>query len=213
MLEVLILAGAVVIFRRQLRALGPTVRAKAKPAAPPTPKHTSQITQLAEYADRLYAEKKWLAAEKAYLNVLKADHKNVTAYSHLGVIYSTQKNFADAIECFEIATQLWPSANTYQNLGLALFENRNPNKAIAAFEKAVTFEPNTQRYIGLSKAYKKIGNKASAIAALEKAAELDPAKKVLQLLAEAYDDAGRKTDAEATTKRIQQTEPAPPPKP
>src|SRR6266571_4788203 len=103
MLEILILAVAVYILHRQLVAvaLGPSSATGLAPA-----QVSPQLTRLVEYANRLYSERKWLAAEKAYLNVLKHDHKNITAYSHLGIIYSAQKNLADAIECFEIAARL-----------------------------------------------------------------------------------------------------------
>jgi tetratricopeptide (TPR) repeat protein len=203
MLELIIIAAAIVMFRRQLVALGAS--AAPAPVMPFVPRKASpQLTQLADYADRLYAEKKWLAAEKAYLNVLKADHKNVTAYSHLGIIYSTQKNLADAIECFEIAARLKPGGSTYQNLGLGYFENRNYMKAIAAFEKALMFEPTAQRHIALARAYKKISKTIPALAALERAAELDSSPKVLQLLADAYAEAGRKDDAAAVVARMRQ---------
>jgi len=203
-LEILIIAAGVVILRRQLVALGGGSTAAAPQSVPFVPRKVSpQVTQLIDYADRLYAEKKWLAAEKAYLNVLKLDHKNVTAYSHLGIIYSTQKNLADAIECFEIATRLKPSGGTYQNLGLAYFENRNYMKAVAVFEKSIMFEPTAGRYVALSRGYKKISDTQRSIEALEKATELDGSRKNLKLLADAYTDADRKDEAAVVRERIQ----------
>jgi tetratricopeptide (TPR) repeat protein len=197
MLELIILGFGFLILRSQLAALenGAVAGLVPKKASP-------RLAQLAGYADRLYAEKKWLAAEKAYLSVLKLDHKNVTAYSHLGIIYSTQKNMADAIECFQIACRLRPSGITFQNIGLAYYENHNYIKSIAAFEKSNMFEPTAQRYVGLSKAHLKLHNSAEVVTALEKAAELDPTARILHLLADAYQDAGRKADATATLSRI-----------
>jgi tetratricopeptide (TPR) repeat protein len=197
MLELIILGFGFLILRSQLAALenGAVAGLVPKKASP-------RLAQLAGYADRLYAEKKWLAAEKAYLSVLKLDHKNVTAYSHLGIIYSTQKNMADAIECFQIACRLRPSGVTYQNLGLAFYDNHNFIKSIAAFEKSIMFEPTSQRYVGLSKAHNKLHNKAEIITALEKAAGIDPSARILQLLADAYTDAGRKDNAAATLRRV-----------
>ncbi len=205
MLELLTLTIAVLVLRRQLAALASG--ATTTPSALVPPKITPQVARLAEYADRLFAEKKWLAAEKAYLNVLKADHKNVTAYSHLGIIYSTQKNLPDALECFQIAVRLRPGASTYQNLGLAYYENRNYMKAIAAFEKAIMFEPAASRYLALARAHRKMGQLPQLTTALERAAKLDPAKKTLQLLAEAYDEAGRPTEAQATYHQIYELDP------
>lgn len=205
MLEILVIILAALILYRELRAL----EANTAPASLAAPRTSPRLIQMTTYADRLFAEKKWLAAEKAYLGVLKIDHKNITAYSHLGIIYSTQKNMPDAIECFEIAARLHPSGTTLQNLALAFFDNRNYIKSIAAFEKAIMFEPTAQRYVGLSKSHGKLHNTAQVIAALEKAAELDPTQRILQMLAEAYDEAGRKDQAAATRKRLK-TQPAPP---
>jgi tetratricopeptide (TPR) repeat protein len=199
MLELLLIATAFFVLQRQLAAL------EAGTAASLTPRRQSpRLAQMSDYADRLFAEKKWLAAEKAYLGVLKFDHKNITAYSHLGIIYSTQKNMPDAIECFQIACRLRPSGVTYQNLGLAYFDNRNFIKSIAAYEKAIMFEATSQRYLGLSKAQRKLSNLAAAITALERAAELEPSKRVLQILAETYGEAGRQDAATATRKRLSQ---------
>ena len=165
---------------------------------------------MAEYADRLYSERKWLAAEKAYLAVLKLDHKYTTAYTHLGIIYSTQKNMADAIECFQIAARLRPSGTAFQNLGLAFFDNKNYIKSVAAYEKANMFEQSAARYIGLSRAQQKLSNSPGQITALEKAKELEPTKRVLELLADAYTEAGRKDAAEAIKNQIRQGTPAAP---
>jgi len=201
-LELLTVVFAILVLRRQLDALEAGATATLAPR-----KVSPQLAQLSTYADRLYGERKWLAAEKAYLNILKLDHKNITAYSHLGVIYSTQKNMADAIECFAIAARLRPSGTTLQNLGLAYFDNRNFIKSIAAYEKAIMFEPTAQRYVGLSKGFLKLSDLPQAVAALEKAASLDGSKRILKLLAGVYDTAGRKSDTRATYRKIHELDP------
>lgn len=184
--EILLLVAAFIVFFRHLSRLEPVHHTPATPAPALAPKPAaSRISQLSDYADRLFAEKKWLAAEKAYLSVLKVDHKNVTAYSHLGIIYSTQKNLPDAIECFTIATRLKPSGSTYQNLALAFFDNKNYIKSIAAFKKAIMFEATSQRYVGLSRAQQKLGATTEAVETLETALKLDDSPRIKQLLEEA----------------------------
>ncbi len=207
MLEIVLLLAAVVMFRRQLALVAVTGAAAPSAEALAPRKVSPQLANLAEYANRLFAEKKWLAAEKAYLGVLKLDHKNVTSYTHLGIIYSTQKNLADAVECFEIAARLKPSGSTYQNLGLAYYENRNYMKAIATFEKAVMMGPTAHRYASLAKAYRKVSDRSQVIAACEKAVELEPTKRTLQQLAEAYEDGGRTLEAASTYRRIHDLDP------
>ncbi len=145
-----------------------------------------QLAHLDTYASRLYAERNWLAAEKAYLKILKLNHKDPDAYSHLGTIYLALKKYEDSIECYQIAAQLKPNAGDWYNLGLAYCENANYIKSIAAMEKAIMFEPSAARYAGVARVYTKIANYAKAISSLEKAASLDPNKKVLSLLADAY---------------------------
>jgi tetratricopeptide (TPR) repeat protein len=184
MYEILIIVLGLVLLEWQLRRL------EAGASSPLAPKRSdAKLSQMSDYAARLYSEKKWLAAEKAYLSVLKLDHKNVPAYSHLGIIYSTQKNMTDAIECFQIASRLHPSGTTLHNLGLAYLDNKNYIKAIAAFEKSIMFEPTAQRYVGLSKAHQKLHNRPEAVAALKKAAELDSSSKITQLLEQAESEA------------------------
>jgi tetratricopeptide (TPR) repeat protein len=183
MIELLFFVAVIALVWQRLRRLPQSSQtAGARDVSP-------KLLQLTQYADRLYAEKKWVTAEKAYLEVLKTDHRNVVAYSHLGVIYTTQKQYADAIECFQIAAQIKPSATTFQNLGLVYYENRNYIKSIAAMEKAIMFEPSANRYVGISKACRKLHDNTRVVAALEKAAELDANPKILELLADAYVEA------------------------
>lgn len=179
-MELVIIAGAFLVLSRNLRSL----RQNSMSGTLAPGRVSPRLIQLSEYADRLYDQKKWLAAEKAYLNVLKLDHNNVTAYSHLGVIYSTQKNMSDAIECFQIAARLRPSAPTYQNLALAYYDNRNYMKSIAAYDKAVMFEPTASRYLGIAKAQRKLANLSGAIESLDRAIALDPSTKLTSLRAE-----------------------------
>ncbi|MBW4061473.1 tetratricopeptide repeat protein [Candidatus Saccharibacteria bacterium] len=185
MLGVLVVIIAAVLLGRTLVVS----TAAGSPSLAPR-RMSPQLITAVSYADRLFAEKRWLAAEKAYVNVLKLDHKNLTAYSHLGIIYSTQKNLADAIECFQIAVRLKPTASTHQNLATAYYENHNYIKAISAFEKAIMFEASASRYIGLSKAYKKVSNLEGVVTSLEQAHALDASPKIKDLLVAAYLEAG-----------------------
>jgi tetratricopeptide (TPR) repeat protein len=153
-----------------------------RPSGTDKKKTSPRLVQAEQFALRLYKEKRYHSAEKAYLNVLKLDHRNASAYSHLGIIYSILHNYPEAVECFELAARFAPSAATYQNLGLGYYENKNYMKSIAAYEKSIMFEASVLRYIGLGKAYDKLGNGAKAIEALEKAVELDNTPKHLELL-------------------------------
>ncbi len=143
------------------------------PAAKKPEDKSVSLERALNYAARLYADKRYLAAEKAYLEVIKLDHQNVTAYSHLGRIYMQLKNYTDAIECCRIAAQTKPSGSAYFNLGMVLYENKNYTKALAAFEKSVALDPAANRYMGLARTYQRLSNLEKAVAAYEKAVELD----------------------------------------
>lgn len=152
-------------------------------------RQSPKLIQAIDYAGRLFADHKYLAAEKAYLSVLKMDHKNVPAYTRLGIIYTRLKNLPDAIECFQIVSQLNPSAGSFYNLGLIYYENKNWVKSVAAFEKSIMFEPTATRYIGLAKSYQRMASTGKMLQALEQACTLEPSKHHLSLLAEAYSKA------------------------
>ncbi len=181
-LELLFLAMAVFVVWRNL----PQVQAPSKAPVVTSSRKNPQLTNLIGYAQRLYGEKKYLAAEKAFLGVIKQDHKNTNAYSHLSRIYLKLHNYPDAIECCQILSQLEPSATNYNNLGLIFLENKNYIKALAAFEKAIMFKPTATSYAATARVYTKLANMNKAVAALEKAVELDDSKKYLYALAEGY---------------------------
>lgn len=190
------------------RLLGDAPRLRLR-GTPHGQEAASKIEELTEYASRLRSANKYTAAEKVYLQILKLDHRHVPTYSRLGTLYSAQRNYGDAIECFQMTTQLKPSGTTFYNLGLAYFENRNYMKAVAAFEKAVMFEPTLQRYIGLAKAFKKMGDNTKMIYALEQAVQLEANPKVLELLADAYEASRQPSKAAEIRSRIKELNPKP----
>lgn len=204
MLPAILLVLAAWLVWRSLNGLGTGKR--KMPGKPVSPR----LQQVLDYANRLYSERKFLAAEKGYLELLKLDHKHVLAYTRLGMIYSKQKNYDDAIECFQLAAQFQPNGSSFHNLGLAYFENRNYVKAIAAFEKAIMFEPSAIRYISLAKAYQKVSNQSKTLETLEKAIDLEPSKANLWLLADAYKNSRKSAQAKAIYQRILKLDPEDP---
>ncbi len=203
MIELLFFVVAVIILTRAIRDLQRPVAAKAVTHSQKSP----QLAHFETYANRLYGERQYLAAEKAYLKVLKLNHKDQHAYNRLGMIYVALKNYPDAIECFQIAAQLKPSAAGWYNLGLAYFENDNAIKAISAIEKSIMFEPTAARFVTLARAYTKVSNSSKAISALERASDLESSKKTLSLLAEAYTKNHDREKAVETYQRILEIDP------
>ncbi len=153
---------------------------------------TDKLDRLWDIAQESLREKKYLRAEKALLTILRVDERNATAYNRLGILYSKQQAYEDAIECFEIAQSLEPSASSLHNVGLIYYETQAYDKAGLAFEQALSMEDDlAARHIAYAKVQEKLGNNKRMIAALERAVELEKNPQTLTILADAYDRAGQ----------------------
>ena len=155
-------------------------------------KISNKLDQLWGIAQDSIRQNKYLRAEKALLTILRVDEKNATAYNRLGILYAKQRAYKDAIECFEIAQSLEPSASSLHNVDLIYYETENYEKAALAFEQALDMEGDlAARYIAYAKVQEKLGHKKKMITALEKAVELEPIPQTLMILSEAYNNTGQ----------------------
>lgn len=153
---------------------------------------SDKLDQLWSIAQESLQTKKYLRAEKALLTILRIDERNTSAYNRLGILYAKQRSMNDAIECFEIAQSLEPSASSLHNVGLIYYETKNYEKAALAFEQAIAIDDNlASRYIAYAKVQEKLENDKKMIEALEKAVELEPIPQTLGILADAYDRTGQ----------------------
>lgn len=167
-----------------------------KDTTPISTKVGNRLERLWRIAQVGMQEKKYLRAEKALLTILKLDQKNVAAYNRLGILYSRQKEYKDAIECFEIASSIEPSASSLHNLGLIYFETENYEKAELAFESALNLEDDlAARHIAYAKVLEKTHKHHEAVESLKKAVELEPNAQTLQLLADLYVSMGENGEA------------------
>lgn len=180
-LLVLIVIGLAVVFHRQ------TIH---EVASETKLKFADKLDRLWDIAQESLRDKKYLRAEKALLTILRVDERNATAYNRLGILYAKQQAYPDAIECFEIAQSLEPSASSLHNVGLIYFETEKYDKASLAFEQAISMEEEVpSRHIAYAKVQEKMGHKKRMIASLERAVELDARKnpQSLRILADAYE--------------------------
>lgn len=146
---------------------------------------------------------KYLKAERALLTILRFDEKNAGAYNRLGILYAKQKNYADAVECFEIARSIEPSPSSLHNLGLIYYETENYDKAADAFEAALHMEDSlASRYIAYAKVQEKLEHLKNVVHALERAAVLEPSWQTYTLLADAYDRNGQDEQAGVMRKKL-----------
>ena len=171
--------------------------------------HDSRLESLQEIASRYYAEKNYLASEKAYLKVLKVDHKNSLAYSRLGFIYSHFGQVDDAIDCFQIVADNYPNSASYYNLAMMLFKSRRFKRSAAALEKSIDMEETPARLVTLARIYRVIGSYDKQIKVLNRALELEPSGiPIMLLLAEAYLHENQPSQAATMFKAILKIEPA-----
>jgi tetratricopeptide (TPR) repeat protein len=162
-----------------------------------------RLTKLWEIAHVGMRENRFLRAEKALLTILKIDEKNAAAYNRLGILYAKQREYKDAIDCFEIASSIEPSASSLHNLGLIYYETENYEKAATAFEQALKLEDGlAARHIAYAKVQEKIGNDKLVLQELEKAAELEPNPETYLLLSKAFESRGMTKEATATKRQL-----------
>lgn len=142
-------------------------------------------------------ENRFLRAEKALLTILKIDEKNAAAYNRLGILYAKQKEYRDAIDCFEIASSIESTPSSLHNLGLIYYETENYEKAAVAFEQSLKLEDGlAARHVAYAKVQEKLGNVKLMFVELEKAAELEPNKETYTLLHKAYSTHGMSAEAD-----------------
>ena len=152
---------------------------------------SDKLNELWKVAQDSLKDKKYLRAEKALLTILRVDKRNASAYNRLGILYAKQNNYKEAIECFEIAQSLEPSASSLHNVGLIYFETENFEKAALAFEQALAIDNELPaRYIAYAKVQEKLGHNNKMIDALEQAVRLEPTPQSLNILADAIDTIG-----------------------
>lgn len=171
----------------------------------PIPRKISdKVGKLWDIAHQGMRENRFLRAEKALLTILKIDEKNAAAYNRLGILYAKQKEYKDAIDCFEIASSIEPTASSLHNLGLIYFETENYPKAATAFEEALKLEDQlAARHIAYAKVQEKLNNKKLMIVHLEKAVELEPNKESANLLIATYRETGLLEAADELEHRMQ----------
>ena len=166
-------------------------------------KITDRMGKLWDIAHQGMRENRFLRAEKALLTILKIDEKNAAAYNRLGILYAKQKEYKDAIDCFEIASSIEPTASSLHNLGLIYYETENYVKAATAFEQALKMEEElAARHIAYAKVQEKLGNTKLMLQGLERAVELEPNHESYSLLQRAYESAGMQAEADMIAEKL-----------
>ena len=190
MLELAVVAGFGVLAYKNLKV-------RDDEFADVSRKMGDRMGKLWDIAHQGMRENRFLRAEKALLTILKIDEKNAAAYNRLGILYAKQKEYRDAIDCFQIASSIEPMASSFHNLGLIYYETENYEKAAIAFEQALKMEEElATRHVAYAKVQEKLGNDKLIISELKRAAELEPNKETFLLLQKAYESQGMAAEAD-----------------
>jgi tetratricopeptide (TPR) repeat protein len=137
------------------------------------------------------------------LTILKIDERNAAAYNRLGILYAKQKEYRDAIDCFEIASSIEATPSSLHNLGLIYYETENYEKAAIAFEQALKLENNlAARHVAYAKVQERLGNEKLMFQSLDKAVDLEPNKETYNLLHKAYLDRGMQSQADMIEEKL-----------
>ena len=162
-----------------------------------------RLGKLWDIAHQGMRENRMLRAEKALLTILKIDERNAAAYNRLGILYAKQREYRDAIDCFEIASSIEASPSSLHNLGLIYYETENYEKAAIAFEQALKLEDSlAARHVAYAKVQEKLGNEKLMFQSLERAVELEPNKESYQLLHKAYLERGMQAEADMIEQKL-----------
>src|SRR3954471_15641867 len=167
-------------------------------------KISDKMGRLWDIAHQGMRENRFLRAEKALLTILKIDEKNAAAYNRLGILYAKQKEYRDAIDCFEIASSIEATSSSLHNLGLIYYETENYEKAAIAFEQALKLEDNSSaRHVAYAKVQEKLGNDKLMFLELERACELEPNHETYGLLHKALVSRGMQAEADIVEAKMQ----------
>jgi tetratricopeptide (TPR) repeat protein len=98
----------------------------------------------------------------------------VEARNGLGVIYSKQGKYREAIEAFQVAIQQAPkAAHLYSNLGYAYYLQGAYGESVTALEQATALDPANKRALNnLGLAYAKAGNNGESVQVFAQAANI-----------------------------------------
>jgi predicted O-linked N-acetylglucosamine transferase (SPINDLY family) len=95
---------------------------------------------------RLHQQDRLAEAERCYLRAIAADPRNADASNLLGAIAYARLEYESALEYFETAASLAPTAAVYQeNVGLALGDLGRLDESLAALRRAQALDPASER--------------------------------------------------------------------
>ncbi len=181
----------------------------AKASKEPLPLGDRAVATLLADAERAREENRD-DAEAMYLEVIRMDHRNASAYFGLGLFYAAHEQHEEARQALEYAARIdKKNPEFFAKLAeVATIDGRHAD-ALGAFSKAAALDPMNIEYpIGIGDAALALEDYAQAVSAFEAAVALEPSNpRCLDRLLEACILLGNKRLATTTLKRLEEVNP------
>lgn len=174
------------------------------------PQWLPEATELSPQTQAQEVEVDDRSAEDLYLETIKKNPSDISAYEGLGRLYLHEKNFTDALEIFKYLTAHKPEKDVYwSNLGLCLYSMKKYSQATEAYEKALNINSKIPaRWINLALCFEALDEAVKAIKAVSQALQLDRRNiNYMMLLANIYIRIENHVRAEEVLEQILELEP------
>jgi Flp pilus assembly protein TadD len=139
------------------------------------PRIPEEFRDVAEQAQKLFAQRKFDEAAAKYQIILNTYPNSLYALSNLGVVRFQQGNYPAAEKALRRAVELAPQdAFSHTILGISLYQQGKYDQAITVLQRAIALDPKdpkTRNYLGIS--LSQLGRQESAEQQCRKAIELD----------------------------------------
>jgi len=131
---------------------------------------------LLEDANKLYAQKKLVEAERAYTQALQVNNTNPFGWQGRGLTQGLLARHTEALTSFDRALQLNPSLIvSWNGKGTALSNLRRNQEALAAFDRALRLDPNNaSSWNGRGAVLNALNKPKEALEAFDRALKIDP---------------------------------------
>jgi tetratricopeptide (TPR) repeat protein len=134
------------------------------------------MAALADRAATAFSKRDWVAARKAYKEMLSSEPENALAWANLGAVEQQAGQLDAAVECFEASTTFNPKlVQSWLALGTLLSARGDRYKALSCFSRAAHEDPLDPRAHNLlAIEAKNLGWRDMAVSELQRALELRP---------------------------------------
>lgn len=121
----------------------------------------------------LFGAARYSEAVAALHHAIELQPDSSLAYQQLGTVYQQIGNKTRALENYEKANALNPTAQAYSNVGMLYHQQRDYPRAVEAYRQAIALRPNSAAtHRNLGDALSRLGQRAAALAAYRQAVSL-----------------------------------------